>query len=115
MTRGAGAELPIAGPGAPPRSNGELVFAAPWESRLFGMTLALIDQGAFGWPDFQAELIAAIRAWESRAEPGAEYRYYERWEEALEVVLARTAICPRGDLDARAEELAARPHGHDHG
>ena len=108
------AVLPIDGPSAPPRANGELVFAAPWESRLFGMTLALIESGAFAWSDFQTELVSAIRAWEAGAAPGDEYRYYDRWQEALEAVLAGTAICPQADLDARAEAFAARPHGHDH-
>ncbi len=108
------ATLPITGPAAPPRSNGELVFAAPWESRLFGMTLALIEGGAFGWGDFQQELVASIRAWESAAAPGAEYHYYERWQDALERLLARTAICSPMDLASRAEAFAARPPGHDH-
>ena len=109
------AELPIDGPAAPPRANGELVFSEPWESRLFGMTMALIERGAFAWSDFQPELVAAIRAWEANAAEGDEYHYYERWEEAFEVVLARAGICRRADLDTRAEEFAARPHGHDHG
>ena len=108
-------ELPVDGPAAPPRANGELVFTEPWESRLFGMTMALIERGAFAWSDFQPELVAAIRAWEASAGEGNGYQYYERWEVALEVVLARTAICRRADLDARAQEFAARPHGHDHG
>ena len=110
----AAPELPIAGPAAPPRTNGELVFEAPWESRLFGMTLALIERGAFAWRDFQEELVASIRAWEATAAPGAEYHYYDRWQEALERLLGRTEICPRTDLDSRAEAFAARPHGHDH-
>jgi len=114
MTEAAASALPIAGPAAPPRSNGELVFAAPWESRLFGMTMALIERGAFAWSDFQPELVAAIRSWEATAAPGAEYRYYERWQEALERMLARTAICTGGDLEARAAAFAARPAGHDH-
>ena len=33
--------LDSSGPAAPPRDNGELVFAAPWESRAFGLALAL--------------------------------------------------------------------------
>lgn len=110
----AAAELPIEGPAAPPRTNGELVFAAPWESRLFGMTLALIEHGVLEWRDFQEELVAAIRAWESGAAPGAEYRYYERWQAALESLLGRRAICSPDELAVRARDLAARPHGHDH-
>jgi nitrile hydratase accessory protein len=106
--------LPIEGPAAPPRSNGELVFAAPWESRLFGMTMALIERGAFTWGDFQPELVASIRAWEAAAAPGDPYSYYARWQEALERVLARATICSRGDLESRAEAFAERPPGHDH-
>jgi nitrile hydratase accessory protein len=108
------AELPVAGPAAPPRSNGELVFAAPWESRLFGMTMALIESGAFAWREFQEELVAAIRWWESSAKTGDEYRYYERWREALEHTVARHAICSARDLQTRAEAYAERPPGHDH-
>ena len=104
----ARALLPIDGPAAPPRSNGELVFAAPWESRLFGMTLALIESGAFAWRDFQDELVASIRAWEAAAAPGAEYRYYERWQEALERLLARRDSARDR---ARLAEPRASPRG----
>jgi nitrile hydratase accessory protein len=108
------AELPIEGKAAPPRSNGELVFAAPWESRVFGIALSLVESGHLTWPEFQQELVAAIGAWERRAQPGDEYHYYERWQEALERVLAQKAICPTIELQTRAAKLAARPHGHDH-
>jgi hypothetical protein len=33
--------LDSVGPATPPRDNGELVFAAPWESQAFGLALAL--------------------------------------------------------------------------
>ena len=108
------AVLPIDGKAAPPRSNGELVFAAPWESRVFGITLALVEDGVFGWREFQAELIAEIAAWERRAEDGAVYCYYERWQAALESLLASRRICSGAEIGARAGELGARPHGHDH-
>jgi nitrile hydratase accessory protein len=108
------AELPLAGPAAPPRANGELVFAAPWESRVFGIAMSLVETGRITWAEFQRELVASIGAWEASAAAGSEYRYYERWQEALERVVARQALCPARELDARAGELAARPHGHDH-
>ena len=102
------------GPAAPPRANGELVFEAPWESRLFGLTHALCDAGQFTWGDFQRALIAAIAAWEREAAPGTPYRYYERWLAALERILAAQALVARAELDEMERALAVRPHGHDH-
>ena len=58
-------ELDLDGPAAPPRSNGELVFAEPWESRTFGMTMALTDAGVIDWDDFRDALIARIKRWEA--------------------------------------------------
>lgn len=107
------APLAIDGPAAPPRSNGELVFAAPWESRAFGMAVSLHEAGAFERATFQAALIARIAAWE--AAPEGEWSYYEHWLGALEDVLAGDGTVPAGELDARAAVLAARPAGHDHG
>ncbi|GAA4678417.1 hypothetical protein GCM10023215_09210 [Pseudonocardia yuanmonensis] len=102
------APLPVDGPAAPPRANGELLFTAPWEARAFGMAVALYESGAFAWPDFQRALIARIAAWE--AAPEGEWHYYTHWLAALEDVLALSA-----DVDARAAALAARAPGHDHG
>ena len=105
--------LDIEGPAAPPRLNGELVFDAPWEGRSFAMAMALVDGGLFDWDDFRDHLIAAVRRWES--DPVGEYRYYERWQEALESIVAERAIVSQPEVDARAAAYAARPPGHDHG
>lgn len=107
-------ELAITGPAAPPRSNGELVFEAPWESRLFGVTMALHETGRFEWREFQQRLIAAVQCWEADAPEGEVYRYYERWAEALESLLDDRGIVTGEAIDARAISLAARPAGHDH-
>ena len=104
------------GPIAPPRRNGELVFDALWESRVFGMTMTLYERGAFEWNDFRDRLIAAIAAWE-RAHHGddpATYRYWSCWLAAFESLLADTGLCPPAAVEARVAELAARPAGHDH-
>lgn len=106
--------LDVDGPAAPPRSNGELVFGAPWESRAFGLAVALHAGGRFGWEDFRRQLIAAIADWE-RAHDGEEpWSYYRCWLTALERVLAQRGLVVTGEVEARAVELAARPHGHDH-
>ena len=105
--------LPQEGPAAPPRANGELVFGAPWESRIFGITLALLEAGRFVWPEFQARLIDAIAQHEAERGDG-EYQYYACWLEAF-----RTLASDKGWLDADAlgrleRQLADRPEGHDH-
>ncbi len=104
--------LDIEGPAAPPRLNGELVFDAPWEGRSFAMAMALVEDGWFSWDDFRDHLIAAVRRWESN--PAGEYRYYERWQEALESIAAERDIVSAPEVDALAVAFAARPPGHDH-
>ncbi|MFR9802487.1 nitrile hydratase accessory protein [Pseudonocardia sp. RS010] len=106
------APLAVDGPAAPPRSNGELLFTAPWESRAFGMAVALYEADAFAWPDFQQALIARIAAWE--AAPAGEWSYYAHWLAALEDVLVRTDPALAEALGERAAALATRTPGHDH-
>jgi nitrile hydratase accessory protein len=108
------APLPVDGPGAPPRSNGELVFAEPWESRAFGMAVALHDSGLFVWQRFQAALIARIGAWEAAPPAGERWDYYRHWLAALEDVLAAAGTVAGGEVAARARALAGRPAGHGH-
>jgi nitrile hydratase accessory protein len=91
----------------PPRDNGELVFAAPWERRVFGLTVALCRSEACGWESFRQQLIARIAEDESRP-------YWRSWAAALEDVLADTDTLTRAELDARQQEFLARPPGHDH-
>ena len=111
--------LDTSGPAAPPRRNGELVFAEPWESRAFGMAMALHAGGAFEWETFRQELMAAIARWEAApggdADGAEDWSYYRCWLEALERVLAAERLVPAGDVDGRVGELSCRPAGHDHG
>jgi nitrile hydratase accessory protein len=107
--------LDVYGPAAPPRSNGELVFAEPWESRAFGLALTLHAGGAFAWEDFRQELMAAISVWERDGASDGEWSFYRCWLLALESVLAANGVLGPSDLEAWARTLAARPPGHDHG
>jgi nitrile hydratase accessory protein len=105
-------QLDVEGPAAPPRSNGELVFVAPWESRAFGMAMALHDGGLFEWEAFRQELIGAV----ARAEAGGgDFSYYRCWLEALQALLASSGLVDPASVQSLAAELACRPAGHDHG
>jgi nitrile hydratase accessory protein len=107
--QGPGAELE--GPAAPPRKNGEIVFSAPWQSRIFGLTMALHAAGTFTWDEFRARLIAAIGRTDAA---GAGDAYWQSWAEAFEALLDTKGLCAAHDLERRARTLAARPPGHDH-
>ena len=107
-------ELDIDGPAAPPRSNGELVFAAPWEGRAFGLTMALVDAGTIPYETFRRALIERIGGWEADPPPGERFGYYRCWLQALEDLLSGAGLVSADDLAARAEAFARRPAGHDH-
>jgi len=106
------AALDVDGPAAPPRSNGELVFSAPWESRAFGLALAMHAKCVFEWEEFRQHLIAAVGEWERSGE--GEWNYYRCWLTALERVLDAHGVVATSDVDARTVEFAGRHEGHDH-
>lgn len=102
------------GPVRPPLANGELVFAAPWEGRVFGMAHALADAGVFTWDEFRGALIGAIHRWEADAAPSDTYSYYACFTQALETLLAARGLCDQESLITRIAALATRVPGHDH-
>ncbi len=94
-----------------PRRNGELVFEAPWESRAFGMAVALHEQGLFAWDDFRDRLVVEI----DRLGPDEGHRYYECWLAAFERVLLERRAVTAEEIDDRADALAveeSHPHRH---
>ena len=103
----SGLEADLVGAISPPRDNGEIIFAAPWERRVFGVTIALCRSGSCRWETFRARLIARIAEDEERA-------YWRSWAAALEDVLASAGTLAPGELEERQLKLLARPHGHDH-
>jgi nitrile hydratase accessory protein len=105
--------LDASGPAAPPRDNGELTFAAPWESQAFGLALALHEAGLIDWEEFRQRLIAEINDWEAGRSGPDEWSYYDCWLRALEGLAAERGLAGHDDLHARAARLAARPPDHD--
>jgi hypothetical protein len=94
-------ELDVDGPAAPPRSNGELAFDAPWQRRLFATTMALCAAGALDYREFRRRLIREIGTGRGT--------YWASWQDALEGLLAERDLCAPDELAARAERFAA--HG----
>src|ERR1700761_6936922 len=86
----------LTSPAAIPRRNGEPVFNEPWESRAFGMAVALCEAGAYAWDEFRDRLIAEITAADAR---GDNTGYYERFLFALTQLLAAKGLCPADEID----------------
>ncbi len=89
---------------AVPRRNGELVFGAPWEGRVFGMAVALSENRAFAWDEFRERLVAEIAAAEAHGDGSG---YYERWLASFERLLLETGVLTTDELDARTAEFTA--------
>ncbi len=87
-------EMPLQDEIAPPMANGEVIFEAPWQTRVFGLARLLCEQGHYDWDEFRACLIHFLAA--------------------LDDLLQEKNICSLTELDSRTSTLAARPHGHDH-
>jgi nitrile hydratase accessory protein len=86
----------------PPRKNGELIFEEPWESRAFGMAVALNEGQCYPWDDFRHRLIAQIADADSHDDPAG---YYERWLAAFEQLLDDNGIISKDELDERTFEF----------
>jgi nitrile hydratase accessory protein len=107
MAEAGAIDSDLEGPVSPPRDNGEIVFEAPWEQRVFGLTIALCRSGTCDWESFRLRLIARIGE-------DPESSYWASWAAALEDLLDRERTLPRAELEARHRALLARPPGHDH-
>ena len=103
------------GQAALPRKNGILVFQSPWESKTFGMTIALHENGLYDWEEFRKLLIRHIKEWQSKPPANrGEWNYYERWISSLEELLVNKRIITRKELEQRTHEFEAglRDEGH---
>lgn len=63
-----------------PRTQGEPVFDAPWQARVFALTLQLYENGCFSWSEWADQLSAEIAA-DNAAD------YYLNWLNALEKMI----------------------------
>ena len=75
----------MGGPAALPRANGEIVFEAPWQGRVLGLAVGLVQHLGLDWDEFRRRLIAAIAA-------DPERPYWDSWTTALESLVAELGL-----------------------
>ena len=101
-------DLDLDGAAAPPRTNGDLAFAHPWQSRLFASTMALCDAGLIEYAALRERLILQIATSEN-ANPRHPGDYWSSWQDALEGLLAAQGLCDPAELEHRAIAFAGHP------
>ena len=99
---------------APPMANGEVVFEAPWQSRVFGMAQALCEAGCYDWDEFREKLIAEIGAHDAARTSDDAYHYFEHFQAALQALLVEKGMLSGDEIATRFNQFESRPHGHDH-
>jgi nitrile hydratase accessory protein len=98
-------------PDTPPKANGSLCFAAPWERQAFGIALALSKQGIFEWEDFRAEMIESIAGWEAAHQlDDSSWSYYGVWLQVLERMMSRAGLAlPHESMPSETDAAAWHP------
>jgi nitrile hydratase accessory protein len=98
----------MGGTAALPRKNGELVFDAPWESRAFGMAIALYDQEDYDWEEFRQRLISEIGDWErSDQDESAVWDYYRHWLASFEALIKDRGLLSEEEIRKRTAEFVS--------
>src|SRR5436190_18543155 len=85
-----------------PRKNGELVFEALWEGRVFGMAVVLNERRLYAWDEFRDQLIAEIAVADAQGSPAT---YYERWLASFERLLVEKGVVAPAELETRTAEF----------
>lgn len=92
--------LDVDGAAAPPRRNGELVFEAPWQSRVFGLCAAIVETCFDGDREpFRQQLIAAIAAEHERP-------YWDSWTVALQRLVVEAGLLDQLAIERRMAKVA---------
>jgi hypothetical protein len=87
--------LDVDGIAAPPRRNGELIFEAPWQSRVFGLCAAIVERCFDGDREpFRQQLIAAIAAEPDRP-------YWDSWTVALQQLVLEAGLLDELSIETR--------------
>jgi nitrile hydratase accessory protein len=98
-----------------PSSDGEPVFAEPWQAQAFALAVRLSADGHFTWKEWTTALAQELAAAAKRGEPDDGSRYYHHWVAALERLVTERGLTATASLEARKdawiEAYRNTPHG----
>jgi nitrile hydratase accessory protein len=88
-----------------PRKNGEPTFAAPWQSRAFGMVVDLHVRGVFPWDEFKQRLIVEVATASAKDGAADESGYYDQWVDAFFRLLLEKGLLTSQEIGRRVEDF----------
>lgn len=90
------------------RDDGPL-FQAPWQTRIFSLIVAMVQNQTFPWVAFQARLAALITEREqtefAHHVDTVENRYFDCWLQAAEETLINQGLLTAQDVDNKITSL----------
>ncbi len=92
-------------------ANGEVVFAAPWEGRVFALARTLSEQGHYTWDEFRACLIQEL---DQVTLDTQNFHYFDYFLNALQQLTLTKGLLSAAELAQLVQTFRERPHGHDH-
>jgi nitrile hydratase accessory protein len=99
----------------PGRTEGEPVFAEPWQAHAFALVVKLHERGLFTWREWADTLADTIAAAQAQGDADRGDTYYHHWLAALEALVTRQGAASTQELahTAMAWDHAAdrTPHG----
>lgn len=100
-------------PRLPLDADGGPVFSAPWEAKIFAMTVQAHRAGVFTWLEW-TEVLGAELARDGDGS-GETTGYYDHWLNAFEALLTSKGVAGAGQLtdlrNAWDDAARATPHG----
>ncbi|WP_150525020.1 nitrile hydratase accessory protein [Roseibium sediminis] len=98
-----------------PKDDGGPVFAAPWEARVFAMTIKAHEAGLFSWNEWAETLGAELHKDDDLPLGTAAPGYYDHWLAAFEKLLTAKGVATGSvlsDLKSAWDNAAkSTPHG----
>ncbi|MFT0174041.1 nitrile hydratase accessory protein [Paraburkholderia mimosarum] len=86
-------------------SGGVQAFAAPWQSRAFGIVVDPHLGGVFPWDELKQRLIAEVAAASVKQGTADESGYYDQWVDAFFWLLLEKGILTRQKIGRRVEDF----------
>ena len=89
--------------------EGEPLFHAPWQARIFALIVALVKKNHFPWKTFQEQLVAAIKqnndGVNQQSAQHVEQDYFDSWLAAAEETLKINGFLTDDDVAEQIKQI----------